>query len=298
MCGCTYRLQLISRNRLQALHCRRNIKRLATGNQLSASGNDAGAAGLANRQKVELGIGNGLGDILLRDVAIGNALDGLDGLLGGLLDATGGAGDLDGEETSVRVGVVVSGGRDAGRAGSGLGKEREAGVPLDVALATEQGSKDGDLGLVVGQGGAGESDDVGILSGTAGARLAAEVLGGGRVEAQVARAGRGNGLEEGLAPLGELGLSGTVGDKGDVALVVDSLGEACDSVLVHVGAERSGARRVEGRTEAGVERDRVSGIKGDSGGVDLGLLQVQNMLDLLVELEGCPIRSVNVYHHI
>ncbi|KAB5583682.1 hypothetical protein GE09DRAFT_308169 [Coniochaeta sp. 2T2.1] len=282
----TYSLQLLRCNRLQSLHGRRNIKRLAAGDQLSASGDDASSAGLANRQKVEPGVGNGLGDILLRDVSVGDALEGLDRLLGCLLDATGRARDGDGEETGVRVGVVVGGGRDTGRAGGSLGEEGEASGPLDVALAAEKGGEDRDLGLAVRQGGTGESDDVSVCAGTAGARLAAEVLAGSGVEAQVARAGGGNGLEEGLAPLGELGLSGTIGHQGDVALVVDGLGIACDRVLVQVGAEGSGARRVESGAEAGVESNGVSGVKGEGCGIDLGLLQVQSMLNLFVELEG------------
>lgn len=63
--GCTYGLQLISGHGLEVLDSSSNIQRSTTTDQLSTSGNDAGAGGLAGGEEVELGLSNGLGKVLL-----------------------------------------------------------------------------------------------------------------------------------------------------------------------------------------------------------------------------------------
>lgn len=282
----TYSLQLISRHTLEVLDSSRNIERSTAADQLSTSGDNAGTGGFAGREEVELGLGDGLCEILLGDRAVSNGLDSLDSLLGSGFDAGSGAADGDGEETSVRVGVVLGISLNTGGVGGSLGEEGEASGPLDVGLTTEESGKDGNLGLVVAEGGTGEGDNVGVLSGAGSALLTTEVLASGGVKLQLARAGGGNGLEEGIGPLVQVGLGSAISHQGNVGLVEDSLGVRGNAVLVQVRAQGGGGGREERFTKASVEGNRVSRVKGDVQGADAGLLHVENLLNLLVELVG------------
>lgn len=245
---------------------------------------ETSAGNLAGGEEVELGLGDSLGEVLLGDTTSGDGLKTLDGLDGDLADGLTLAGDLDGEETSIGVGVVGGESLGAGVGGGGLGEKAETGGPLDVGGTAEETDEDGSLGLVGAKGGTGETDDDGVLAVLGDALLTTKVLGGGGV--QVAGAGGGNTLEEGLNPLLETGLAGTIGDNGNVGLVVGNVGEGGDGVLVEVGRGRGVDGRVEGRTEAVVESDVVGGIEGDGGRVDPSLLVVDAVLDKLVELVG------------
>lgn len=250
--------------------------------------NHTSASQLVGGQEVELGLSNGLGQNLLGGARLSNALQGLDSLLGALAHRSCGASDLDGQETSVGVGEVL--GQDGGALGGSrcLGEEAEAGSPLDAGLTAEQSGEDGNIGLVGVQVGAGESDDQGVAAGQGGPLLTTVVLGCLGVQLETAgRRGR-DVPEEGLDPLGQAGLSGSVGNDGDVLLGVDGLGKGSDGVLGQVGAKRRRAGRVDGGTETLVEGNGVRGVEGLGQSVVflLGLLQVQDPLDLLVELVG------------
>lgn len=246
--------------------------------------NETSAGNLAGREEVELGLGDSLGEVLLGDTTSSDSLETLDSLNGDLADGGTLAGDLDGEETSIGVGVVGGEGLGAGVGGGGLGEEAETGGPLDVGGTAEETDEDGSLGLAGAKSSTGEANDDGVLAVLGNALLTTKVLGGGSV--QVAGAGGRNTLEEGLNPLLETGLAGTVGDNGNVGLVEGEVGEGGDRVLVEVGRGRGVDGRVEGRTEAVVESDVVGGIEGDGGRVELGLLGVDAVLDELVELVG------------
>lgn len=243
---------------------------------------------LVGVQGGELGVGNGLLDILLADVAAGDALENLDGLLGTLADGGGGTGKLDGQKAGVGVGEVGGVDREARGAGGGLGEEAEAGSPLDGGLAAEEGGENGDLRLGRVDAGAGESNDDGVSGTAARSLLTTKVLAGLGLEGLAASGGRGDVLEELANPLGEGVGSGTVGDDGDVGLGVDNVGEAGNVLLVQVllvGSRRAG---VEGGTEASVEGDGMGVIEGNGGGIGVegGLLGVEDTLDILVELVG------------
>lgn len=244
---------------------------------------EADTANLAAREKSELGLGNSLDQLLLRDTALGNGLESLDRLLSDLLDGRSLARDLDSQEASIRVGVVGGPGDSAGGGSGGLGEEREAGRPLDVGLAAEEACKNGGLRLTGTEGSAGEGNDHRVAGNAGDTSLTTVILGGGGAEG---RAGDRDGLEEGLNPLLKSSLAGAVGDNGDVGLGVGRLSESGNGVLVQVGVNGSAGSRVDGGTEAGVESNRVGGIEGNGRGADPGLLEVDDILDLLVELVG------------
>ena len=92
--------------------------------------------------------------------------------------------------------------------------------------------------------------------------------------------------EELSNPLGQLGLSGTVGDNGDVGLGVSGAGEIGNGLVVEVFSEWSGGSWHDRGTETGVECDAVDGVVGNLDGVFLRavLLQVDGWLNLLVVL--------------
>ena len=58
-------------------------------------------------------------------------------------------------------------------------------------------------------------------------------------------------------------------------------------MLVQVRGDGRAGSRVERGAEAGVEGDRVRGIEGNGGGVNLGLLRVDDVLNLLVVFVAC-----------
>jgi len=246
---------------------------------------ETSTAGLAGSQEIELGLSNGLGKVLLGNVASGNALDGLDGLLSNLANGRASTADLDGQETSIRVSVVGGEGLGAGVGVDSLGEKAETRRPLDGGGATEKADKDSGLRGVAAKGSTGEGNDISVLAGLGNTLLATEVLGGGSIE--LALAGGRNILEEGLDPLSETGLAGAVSDNSDVGLGIGKLGESGDGVLVQVGRDGSLRSRVARGAEAVVEGDRMGGIEGDGGRVELGLLGVDDLDDRLVELVGC-----------
>jgi hypothetical protein len=279
----TYSLDLVSGHALNGLDGLSGVDDRRAVNEAGAGWDDAGTAAISTRENGKLGLGNRLGQVLLRDTALGHALEGLDGLLSGLADSTSRAVDLDGKQTGIRVSVVGS--LRGGSRGGGLGQQGKARSPLDVGLAAEQGNKDGGLGLVGVEGGTREGNDERILARAGNALLAAVVL--GRRAGQGVLGLGGNRLEERLDPLGQPGLAGTIGDDGNVGLGVGERGESGNVVLVQVRRDRGVGRRIEGSTKAGVEGSRVGGIEGNSGGVDLSLLEVDDVLDLLMVLVGC-----------
>lgn len=284
----TYSGQLLSSDSVDSLGEAGGLIDLAAVDETRASQEDAGLAGLGLVQGVELGVGNGLGNILLGNSARGNALENLDGLLGALADGGGRARELNSQETGVRVGEV--GGRDGetGSAGGGLGEEAEARGPFDAGLAAEKGGKDGNLGLGRVVAGAGESNDDGVASSVARSLLTTEVLAGIGLQGLAASRGSGHVLEELADPLGEGIGSGAIGDDSDVGPGVDNVGEAGNVILVQVLLEGSRGSRVQGGTQTRVEGDGVGVVEGDSGdiGIESDLLEAENALNLLVEFVG------------
>ena len=281
----TYRCQLISRHRLQRLENLGNLERLDTANQASARVDEPRPAGLAGRQKVELGLGNGLDHILLPNLALGNALQSLNRLLRRFPDGTPGAGNLDGKETAIRVRVVGSLDLRAGVRRRNLGEDTEAGRPLDRRLAAEEADQNGGFGAAGAESGAGEGDDDRVDTIPSNSRFSAVVF--GRIRAELALGLGGDLLEEGLEPLLETTLAGTVGNDGNVGLGVGRLGESGDVVLVQVGSNGRFGRGVKRVTKASMEGNGVGGVEGDAIVADLGLLLPDDTLDLLVKLVGC-----------
>lgn len=251
-------------------------------------------AELALLESVELGVGNGLGDVLLGDGTAGDALERLDGLLSSLADRGSLAGELDGQETGVRVGDV--GGLDGKtrQAGGGLGEQAEARSPLDGGLAAEERSENSKLGLGARDVSAREGNDHGVAGGVAGTLLATVVLGGLGLE-RLAALGRGGQLTEELTgPAGQRLGRGAVSDEGNVGLGVDNVGEAGNVLLVHVLLVGGRSRGVDGGTEARVESDRVGVVQSDGGSIggESGLLEAEDALNLLVELVGWETRAL------
>lgn len=249
---------------------------------------NAGATSAGLLEQVELGVGDGLGHVLLADGASGDGLKGLDGLLSSLANRGGGTRQLDGQKTSVRVGLVGGDNGETRSSGSGLGQEAEARGPLDGGLTTEKGSQNLDLGLGASGVGSGEGNHNGVARGVASSLLTTKVLGGLSLEGLSAAGGSRNALEELVNPLGQGLRASTVGDNGNVGLGVDDIGEAGNVLLVDVLLEGSSGGGVQGGTETRVEGHGVSVVQSEAGnvGVDGGLLVGQDSFNLLVELVG------------
>lgn len=228
-----------------------------------------GADVLAVLELLELCSGLGLGDLLARDLASGNLLDGVNGSLGGLCDALCGSSDGGVEETG--VGVDGAGGLDLDAGGSCVSEDGEARRPLDGRLATEQRAEDSELGLVELAGeraGAGEGNDHGVAAVVGNALLTTNVLGLLSANSQLLLGLGRDAVEELVHPLGELAVLGTVGDDCEVGLGVCALGEPLDGGSVEV----LGVGRLRGRgggvSEAAVEGEavgRVGGHVSDAG---------------------------------
>lgn len=245
-------------------------------------------------ESVELGVRNSLCDVLLGDGAAGNALEGLDGLLGSLADRGSLAGELDGQKTGIRVSHVGSLDGKTRQAGGGLGQQAEARSPLDGRLAAEERGEDGKLGLGASDVSAREGNDHRVAGGMAGALLTTEVLGGLGLE-RLAALGRGGQLTEELTGPARQGLGrSAVSDEGNVGLGVDNVREAGNVLLVHVLLVGGRGRRVEGGTETRVESDRVGVVQSDGGSIggESGLLEAENALNFLVELVGWETRAL------
>jgi len=80
------------------------VVRLATIDDTRASEGDAGLAELVLVQKVKLGVGNGLLDILLARLAICYALEHLNRLLSTLADRGSGTTELNSKKASIGIG--------------------------------------------------------------------------------------------------------------------------------------------------------------------------------------------------
>ena len=284
--GSTYSLHLLSSHRLDALHQAGRLERLASVDDTGSDEVQRRLTQLSLVQSIELGVGNGLGHILLANRAVGNALQGLDGRLSTLADGSGRAGELDSQETSVRVSQVRGRDGEASDIRSGLGEQAVSGSPLNGRLATEERGQHGNLRLGGGVGGAGEGNDHGVASGVARALLTTVVLGSLRLELLAGLRLGLDILEELADPLGEALGGSTIGDDGQVGLRVDGIREAGNVLLVQVLLVGGGRRRVDGSAKAGVERNGVGVVEGDSGniGVESGLLKAEHALNLLVEL--------------
>lgn len=251
--------------------------------------NHTGAGELISRQEVELRLGDRLSEDLLGDAKLRHTLQSLDSLHSTLTGRHGRASHLNGEETSVTVGQVLSNNLGARGIGRSLGENAEARSPLDARLAAKQSAQDSDVGFVGGEVGAGEGDNHSIGTGQRSSLLTTIVLRWLGEERQRAVGGRSLDIpEERLDPLAQAGLAGAVGDNRDVRLGIDTLSERGDRVLVQVWSQRCRVGWVNGGTETFVEGDCVSVIQslgqGTLGG--LLLLQLQDMLDLLVEFVG------------
>lgn len=274
---------------LQGLNNLSKLEWLATLDKPSTSRHEASLNVRDLLEGAELSTGNSLGEVLLGDRSLRDGLEDLDGLDGGIADSLSWAGEMDGQKTSIGVGGRDGGDVGAWGRGSGLSEEREPWGPLDGGLSAQKCGENSDLWLISGsrseRAGAWESDGEGVVGGWVGnALLSTIVLGGWGRDVDL---WRGLDITEELSnPLGQLGLSGTVGDNGDVGLGVSRLGELGDRLVVEVLREWSGGGWVEWCTETGVECDRVDGVAGDLGGVVLGalLLQVDGWLNLLVVL--------------
>lgn len=261
--------------------------------QARAGGLEAGLESLDGLQGAELGQSSGLLDVLAGDLAGGGLLEGIHDVLAGGTNLLGLAGEGDGEQTSVGVGKVLGRHLELVEALGGLGQERETGSPLDGRLAAQEGSKDGSLGLVAGGAegaGTGEGDHDGVANLGGDALLTTEVLAGrGGLHLVLAGGGAGGEVLEELAhPLVDIGGVGAGGNESNVGLGVGILGELSQGIgreILLVGRVGGGG---DGRAQATVESDTVSGIKSDVLGVgESGLLVVleevaDNLLQLVV----------------
>lgn len=221
---------------------------------------DAGATGLLGGQRIEAGLGNSLGNILLGGRATGNGLEDLDGSISSRANSGGRlASDLQGQQAGIRVSQVAGDHLGAVDASRGLGQQGEARGPLNVRLATEQSSQDlnGSVGGVQAAGREGNDDSV--ARGGLDAVLAAKVLGGGAGEGA---AGVGGLLEELVNPLAQGNLGSAIGNQGKVGAGVGGAGELGDTGVAQVAAEGRGRRGVQGLTQAGVEGNGVDSIQG------------------------------------
>lgn len=287
--GIAYSLQLISGNAIDTLGQRGEVSGLAAVDKTRTSLQKARRSQLSLLQNVELGVGNGLGNVILADAAIGNALQGLASLLSTLTDRGSVAGQLNGQQTSIRVSQVR--GRDGETRGSssGLGEEAEARGPLDGRLSTKKSSQDGNLRLGASSIGSRESNDHSIATRMASSLLTAVVLGSLSLKGLAALGGSRNILEELANPVGQGISGGTIGNNSDVGLGVDNVGVAGNVLFVQVLLDGRRGRGVDGSTEAVVEGNGMGVVEGESSnvGIEGGLLEVENSFDVFVELVGC-----------
>lgn len=224
---------------------------------------------LAVLKLLELGGSLCLGDLLARDFASSDLLDGIDGGLGGSGDTLCGAGDGSVKKTSIRVNSA--GGGDLGAGSCSVAEDGEARRPLDGGLSSKEGAEDSNLGLVelAGEGaGAGESNDHGVATIVSNAFLTTVVLGLLRASIRLIRSRGGDIIEELVHPLGELAVVCTVGNNSEVGLGIGDLGEVLDALSIQVLCVRSLRCGGGGHTEATVESQavgRVGGHVGDAG---------------------------------
>lgn len=278
---------MVSSNRLNGLGEAGSVEGLAGVDQGGTGQGDAGVAGLAS-QGIELGLGNGLADILLGNRALGNALESLDGLLGGLADGRSRSRELDGQETGVGVGQVGSGNGNARGVGGNLGEQGESSRPLDGGLTAQESSQDGNLRLGSRVAGAGEGNHHRVAVGKAGSLLTTEVLGGLVLQSLAALGSRGDVLEELADPLRQVVGGSAIGDHSNVGLGVGDIGIAGNVLLVEVSLVGGRGGQVQGSTKTVVEGDGVGTVEGQSTGIRVGHggVDVKNPVDVLVELVG------------
>lgn len=286
----TYSLQLLMGHGPNGLGDGVKLEGVSALQDTGARTRNAVADVLALLESRVLGVSNSLGEVLLADVALGNALDGLDGLGDRVANGLSRAGDVDSQKTSVGVGSVVSRDVDARGSRRGLGEEREARGPLDGRLPAEESCEDSNLRLVRRPGGerarAREGEDKGIrLIQVRDALLTTVVLRSGRRQS-LARLSIRDVVEELADPLGQISLVDTVADNGKVGLAVSSTAESGNSLLIDILGERGVVGEARRVSEAAVEGNRVRGVVGNLGGVVLGsgLSDVRDVVDFLGEL--------------
>jgi len=221
---------------------------------------------LASLESAELGEGNSLLDVLAGDISGGDLLHSFGNVLAGGRELFGLSGNSDGEETSVRVGVVLGRDLDLREALGGLREEREARGPFDSRLTTKEGSQNGSLGLVARRterAGTGEGDDNRVAGLARNALLTAIVL---RRHAlprpKLAEAGTGRKTGEELTnPLGQLSRLRTAGNEGNVRLGICSPGELRNGFSGQVFLEWCSRGGGEALSETAVECQAVCRIK-------------------------------------
>lgn len=264
------------------------LVRLAALDETSASQLEAAKDGLAVLKLEELGASLGLLNVLGLDVASGNLLNGLDRLSSGASNVACGTVDGDGKETRVRVDLALGVDACARVLLSSLGEQSEAGGPLDLGLAAQESTDDGNLGLVGGTGEgarAGETKDHGVAASVGNALLTTKVLGLGAGERA---GGSGNLGEEFANPLGQLRVLGAVGNDGNVGLGVglgSKLGDGVGAEVLGVGGRGGGDNGVAETTVEGQSVGRVDG-KSLGAGKSLLVRQLDEREDLLVQGVG------------
>lgn len=284
-------LNLLLRDLLESLGDLGDLVGLVAVDKTGSGSLETGLEGLDGLQSAELGEGNGLLDVLGGDLTSGNLLEGVDDVLAGGTNLVGLAGQGDGEQTSIGVGVVLGRDTDLVEALGGLRQKREAGGPLDGRLAAQKSSQNGSLGLVArgAEGaGAGEGDHNSVADLGGNVLLAAEVLGSHGRQDIVLAGGIASGgvLEELTNPLGELSGVGTASDKSNVGLGVGTLGELGQSIAGDVLLEGRSLGGGDGGTQTAVESNAVGSINSNGlrVGVDSLLLVLKEGADNLVQL--------------
>lgn len=281
-------------NAVEALGDLTDLVRLGAVDQGRARGLQTGLEGLDRLEGTELGQSNCLLDLIAGNLTSSGLLEGVDDVLAGGGNLTGVSGKRNGEETGVRVGVVLGRGTDLREALGGLGQERGARGPLDGRLTTKERGEDGSLGLVASGAecaGTREGDHEGV-SGLAGDALLTTVVFRSNLVLDLVLAGAaasaGELLEELTGPLGELGRVGTATDKSNVGLGVGVLGELREGLHVEVFLKGDGGVRGDVLTQTAVESKTVGGI--DSQALSVGgkgcLLVLEEGKDVLIQFVG------------
>lgn len=289
----TYILNLLLANAVEALGDLTDLVRLGTVDQGRARGLQTSLEGLDRLEGTELGQGSCLLDLIAGDLTSSGLLESVDDVLAGSSNLAGVSGKRNGEETGVRVGVVLGRGTDLREALGGLGQERGARGPLDGGLTTQEGGEDGSLGLVASGAecaGTREGDHESV-AGLAGDALLTTVVFRSNLVLNLVLAGAasaGELLEELTGPLGELSRVGAATDKSNVGLGVGVLGELGEGLHVEVFLKWDGGVRGDVLTETTVESNTVGGI--DSQALSVGgkgcLLVLEEGKDVLIQFVG------------
>lgn len=261
-----YLLNLLSRDLLKARGNLGDLQGLGAINQGRAGKLNTGVKDLSGLECAELGQGDSLLDFLGGDLTGSDLLESIGSALGDSGNRVGLARDGNGEETGVRVGVVLGRNLDAVALG-GLPDEREARSPLDRRLASQQSSQNSNLRLVSRGAvltGAGEADNDGV-SGLAGSALLTTVELAGYVLLDLeltGRCGRGVLAKELAHPFGNLCRIGADGDKSNVGFGIGALGEFSNTLAGNIRLYGGGRGGVKALTKAAVESSCMSRVQG------------------------------------